>query len=123
MGRGEISHYEQFLLFPLYFKRLVLQTHKNKGLFGKVLKPTLIKIKNSVKNTNKKLENILGKGEKPGCQCFSIFPCFQRLSCLRVMECMVQVLFFPKKQILDSSKQKEFADDNFKFYKNGRKFS
>ena len=30
---------------------------------------------------------------------------------------------FPQRQILDSSKLKEFADDNFKFHKNGRKFS
>ena len=30
---------------------------------------------------------------------------------------------FPKQQILDSSKLKEFADDNFKFDENGRKFS
>ena len=30
---------------------------------------------------------------------------------------------FPKRQILDLSKPKEFADDNFKFGKNGRKFS
>ena len=30
---------------------------------------------------------------------------------------------FPKRQILDSSKLKEFADDNFKFDKNGRKLS
>ena len=30
---------------------------------------------------------------------------------------------FPKRQILDSSKMKEFADDNFKFDENGRKFS
>ena len=30
---------------------------------------------------------------------------------------------FPKRQILDSSKQKEFADDNFRFNKNGGKFS
>ena len=29
----------------------------------------------------------------------------------------------PKRQILDSSKLKEFADDNFKFDENGRKFS
>ena len=28
----------------------------------------------------------------------------------------------PKRQILDSSKIKEFADDNFKFDENGRKF-
>ena len=30
---------------------------------------------------------------------------------------------FPKQQILDSSKVKEFSDDNFKFGKNSRKFS
>ena len=29
---------------------------------------------------------------------------------------------FPKRQILDSSKLKEFADDNFRFDENGRKF-
>ena len=28
-----------------------------------------------------------------------------------------------QRAIVDSSKLKEFADDNFKFYKNGRKFS
>ena len=30
---------------------------------------------------------------------------------------------FPKQQILNSSKLKEFADDNFKFDENGRKLS
>ena len=30
---------------------------------------------------------------------------------------------FPKRQILDSSKLKEFAVDNFKFHENARKFS
>ena len=30
---------------------------------------------------------------------------------------------FPKRQILDASKLKEFADDNSKFDGNGRKFS
>ena len=29
---------------------------------------------------------------------------------------------FPKRQILDASKLREFADDNFKFDENGRKF-
>ena len=33
------------------------------------------------------------------------------------------ILTFPKQQILDSSKLKEFADDNFNFDENGRKFS
>ena len=30
---------------------------------------------------------------------------------------------FPKRQILDASKLKKFADDNFKYDENGRKFS
>ena len=30
---------------------------------------------------------------------------------------------FPKRQILDCAKLKEFADDNFKFNENGRKLS
>ena len=30
---------------------------------------------------------------------------------------------FPKRQILDPSKLKEFTDDNFNFDENGRKFS
>ena len=33
------------------------------------------------------------------------------------------LLTFPKQQILDSSKLKEFADDNFKFDENSKKFS
>ena len=33
------------------------------------------------------------------------------------------VLTFPKRQVLDSSKLKEFADDNSKFDEKGRKFS
>ena len=40
MGKGEIDRYEQFLLSHSVFKRFVLQTHKNKGLFGKGLKST-----------------------------------------------------------------------------------
>ena len=37
VGKVEIAHYEQFLVFPL-FKRLLLQTRKNQGLFGKGLR-------------------------------------------------------------------------------------
>ena len=36
---------------------------------------------------------------------------------------MVKVLPFPKRQTLDSSKLRHFADDNFKFDENGRKLS
>ena len=38
MGKGEIARYEQFLLTHSVFKRLVLQTRKNQGLFGKGFK-------------------------------------------------------------------------------------
>ena len=34
VGKGEIARYEQFLLFPQCFKRLILQTRESKGLFG-----------------------------------------------------------------------------------------
>ena len=38
VGKGEIARYEQFLLFPQCFKKiLLLQTRKNQGLFGKGL--------------------------------------------------------------------------------------
>ena len=37
--------------------------------------------------------------------------------------CMQMIKPFPKRQILDSSKLKQFADDNFKFDENGREFS
>ena len=42
-----------------------------------------------------------------------------------VMRRRRKVLFLPipKRQILDSSKLKEFSDDNFKFDENGRKLS
>ena len=36
--KGEIAHYEQFFLFPQCFQKLVLQTHRNQGLFRKELK-------------------------------------------------------------------------------------
>ena len=36
--------------------------------------------------------------------------------------CLVKSKPFPKRQILDSSKLKEYADDNFNFDENGTKF-
>ena len=38
VGKGEIACYKQFHLFPQCFQRLVRQTHKKQGLFGKGLK-------------------------------------------------------------------------------------
>ena len=42
---------------------------------------------------------------------------------VKILDCLVEYDPFPKQQILDSSKQKEFADDNFKFDENARTFS
>ena len=38
VGKGGVACYERFLLFHSVFKRLVLQTRKNQGLFGRGLK-------------------------------------------------------------------------------------
>ena len=42
---------------------------------------------------------------------------------IKTRACLGKGKFFPKQQNLDSSKLNEFADDKFKFDKNGRKFS
>ena len=42
---------------------------------------------------------------------------------LHVYVILSSLLTFPKRRILDSSKLKEFADDNFEFDENGRKVS
>ena len=75
-------------------------------------------------------ENIVGQGENAGYQHFLLFPqWFQKASFLgllkvrsgkRLRSICVQNT---RRQILDSSKLKEFADDNFKFDLNGRKLS
>ena len=67
------------------FKRLVLQTRKNKGLFGKGL--TLYRIIATFNTTGELVK-----------------PC-------------------PKQQILNSSKLRQSADDNFEFDEKSRKFS
>ena len=52
VGKGEISRDEQFLFSSSVFKRLVLQTRKNQGLFGKGLKSMLGKGENAGKQNN-----------------------------------------------------------------------
>ena len=41
---------------------------------------------------------------------------------LKSRDCVIKSSPFPKRQILDSSKLKEFADNNLKFDEKGRKF-
>ena len=85
------------------FKGLVQQTCKNQGLFGKGL--TCI--------------NIL--------PVFSPFPTMSSkvffYRALKSQVSMVKDWLFARRQILHSSKRKEFADVNFKLDENGRKLS
>ena len=48
----------------------------------------------------------------------SIFPRIDIYTC----KCPLNFNSFPERQILDSSKLKEFADNNFRFHENGGKF-
>ena len=58
--------------------------------------------------------------DQPAPICSLILPCFALYQQDYFIFFMLTV---SRQQILDSSKLKEFADDNFKFYKNGRKLS
>ena len=73
VGKGEIACYEQFSFSHSVFKRLVLQTCKNKGLFGKGL--TLYNTIRRLTTLRKKpFKTIVGKGEIVDNQHFLLFP-------------------------------------------------
>ena len=89
------------------FKRLILQACKNQGLFGQGL------------------SILLPEHGPNGCLCFLIV----FLMTLRLISRLIslnhstnlrhiQIQPFPKQQILDSSKLKEFGNNNFKFRDN-----
>ena len=65
---GKIARYEQFLLLPSVFKRLVLQIHKNQGLFGGGLRA--VKIQSTYRPrsfASKKIETLCGKRQILDC--------------------------------------------------------
>ena len=64
---------------------------------------------------SKKVENTVGKGEIAHYEQFLLFQqCFQKTFIV------MKDHYFPIQQILNASKLKELADDNFKFDENGR---
>ena len=65
VGKGEIARYEQFSFSHSVFKRLVMQTRKNQGLFGKGLKLEILL---------GWVENIARKGENAGIVIIIITP-------------------------------------------------
>ena len=102
MGKGEIARNEQFLLFPPVFS-----PHFDNFLpFSSNLE---LPSADSVSLEESKICR-LGKTFK-----------------IKASKVLVGHLFreptITRRQILDSSKLKEFADDNFKFDENGRKLS
>ena len=85
------------------------------------------KFDNNGKKLSKQVENTVGKGEIARYAQFLLFPqCFQR-ACFPGKSKGVIVWEWvnplPDMPILDSSKLKEFADDNSKFDENGKKLS
>ena len=96
VGKGEIARYEQCLLFPSVFKRLVSQGRQKVSLCGNGLtiyqttsfwpRPNSKHLQTTIHMLLKwrfvfdRAENIVGKGENAGYQHFLLFPqCFQRL--------------------------------------------
>ena len=69
----------------------------------------------------------MGKGEIARYEQFLLFPqCFQKACFPGVSKGVIVwewVNSFPNKEILDSFKLQDFADDSFRFDKNSRKFS
>ena len=69
------------------FKRLVLQTRKNQGWFGKGLKALADNNLKIIESVFVRVENIVGKGENAGYQHFLLFPqCFPKDSTSRVLK-------------------------------------
>ena len=72
------------------------------------------------RNLSKPVENTVGKGETARYEQFLLLPqCFQK-ACFPGASKDVIMGEWVKRQILDSSKLKEFADDNLKFDENAR---
>ena len=65
------------------------------------------------------------KGENDGCQHFLLFPRYLERDFFSGLKKKLRVVVKPitRRQILDSFKLKEFADDNFRCDENGRKLS
>ena len=82
MGKGEIAHYEQFLLFPQCFQ---------KACFPGASKCVIVWewVNTLQKNP---LENIVGKGENAGNQHFLFFPQYF-LSCLEQISVFSHISF------------------------------
>ena len=113
MGKGNLLVSSNFSFYHSVFKRHVLQTHKNRGFFGKGLtcqnwKPlqTSHCYSKHIFLSSHCVKNIVKKGENAG---YQIFP-----------------LLYETRSTLSQTtnfRLNEFADDNNRFDKNDGKFS
>ena len=106
MGKGEIACYEHFSFSCSVFKRLILQTCKNRGLYGKGL--SLYKTTPDFTDPGKKyFENIVEKGGNAGNivgireKCwllpFSPFPLmFSNVFTIKVVKKNLELLFYTR---------------------------
>ena len=118
MGKEEIARNEQFLLFPQCFFYSIRKLY-----------PHFFNLFDIVSLFAAELEELkIGMCGKGFSDFLSVNFLHIHRSCnltsyLVVRQNGNKINPFPKKQILDPSKLKEFADDNFKFHENGMKFS
>ena len=80
VGKGEIAHYEQFLLFPQCFQKACFPG-ASKGVivweWVKAFANNKINVTEKLKFVLERIENIEGKGKNAGCQHVFLLP--QRL--------------------------------------------
>ena len=136
-GKVEIARCEQISLFLIshsVFKRLLLQTSENQGLFGKGLSIVLQTCKNqglfgkelSIVLQTCKNQGLFGKDLSIVLQTCKNQGLFGKELSIVLQTCKNQGLFgkglIRRKKKNHSLKLKEFADDNFICSKNGGKF-
>ena len=113
------------------FKRLVMQTYKNQGLFGKGLKTLTKRLLKTLWEKEKMLvtsifsfpHNVFYSSEDKFQSFSHIYNVFCKSSQIWQVVNFLICEPFPKRHILVTSKLKEFADDDFEFDENGWKFS
>ena len=90
VGKGEIAHYEQFLLYPQCFQK----TCTAQGLFGKRLIPHKPEFHNPEK---KPIETIVEKGESAGNQHFLLFTLYFLLILIQIGSFFVYIIKYCRK--------------------------
>ena len=118
VGKGEIAHYEQFLLFPECFHKACFP-EASKGV-------TVWEFDENGRKLSKPVENTVGKGEIARYKQFLLSQqCFQKACFKRASKGVivwVWVKFLRIDTMLDLSKVKAYVDDKINVTKNTNMF-